>query len=65
MKKIVWIIRIELLTPTGTQPLQAIKVFESADDANRYQNSINNDPIYQNIKAFCFCEPAIWVESSE
>ncbi len=65
MEQLVWIVKVELLTPTGTQALKATKVFESADDANTYQNNINTDPVYQNIKAFAFCEPAIWIESSE
>lgn len=60
--KLLWIVRVELLTDKGLQPLQAAKVFESAESANKYQNDINQNPIYANIKAYAFCEPAIFVE---
>ncbi len=62
MNKIVWIIRVELLTETGLQQLQATKVFESQDAATKYQDQINQDPVYKNINAFAFCEPGIFIE---
>jgi hypothetical protein len=65
MKKIVWIIKVEVLTTEGTKPLEAIKVFESAEEASRYQDNINNDSLYNKMNAFAFCEPAIFIESSE
>ncbi len=65
MNNIVYIIRVEILTPTGTQQLQAIKVFQSSHAANMYQDSINNDPIYKNINAFAFSEPAIFIEDND
>jgi hypothetical protein len=62
MHKIVWIVRVDIVTDNGLKPLQAAKVFENSDSANRYQDNINNDPVYKNINAFAFVEPAIFVE---
>ncbi len=62
MNEIVWIVKVELLTANGLQPLQATKVFKKQDAANQYQDKINQDPVYKNINAFAFCEPAIFVE---
>lgn len=59
---LVWILKVEILTEKGLQPLQAPKVFTNADSANRLQDEINQNPIYTNIKAFAFVEPAIFVE---
>lgn len=61
MNDIVWIVRVEILKDNGTQPLQAPNVFKSEFYAKKYQDRINQDPIYTNIKAFAFCEPAIWI----
>ena len=60
--KIVFIVSVEMLSETGLQQLQAKKVFTDAIAAEKYQKSINDNPIYQNIKAFAFCEPAISAE---
>lgn len=63
MNNIVWIVTVSILSPTGLQQLQAPKVFTDASMANQYQDNINQDPIYKNINAFCFVEPAILVEN--
>ncbi len=59
---IVWVVTVSILTTNGLQQLQATKVFISSSDANQYQERINTDPIYKNINAFAFIEPAILID---
>ena len=61
MNNIVYIVTVCLIKDSKHQ-LEVPKVFTDKRMADRYQDNINTSPIYQNINAFAFCEPAIMIE---
>lgn len=65
MKNLIWLVKVEMLTKTGTQPFRATKAFQDPTAASNYAKSINENPEYIKLNVFAFEEVAIFVPSED